>query len=131
MEAKKYSKLDTLYKYDEETVEELAEAMNEVLELKKRMSYLMDLISNHEDLHQYVWRTKDGLHVPHHKIEEDHFKNILTYLVQSGQSASGALKAEARRRSIELPSGLSERNVKRLVLHHNAKDIFDTDEYGF
>jgi hypothetical protein len=100
---KDYKKLDKSENYDHETVEELAEAMTELKQLNKRMEFLQELINENKELHQFIWGTAEGELLPHHKIEDDHLKNILLHQVRFGRPISKALRNEARRRSIEIP----------------------------
>ena len=100
---KEYKKLTETEKYDEGMVEELTEAMMEKRKLQSRMNYLQELIDEHGKLHQHIWGTADGQLIAHHKIEDDHLKNIMTHLVTGGRRIPKGIKAEARKRGFEVP----------------------------
>jgi len=52
----------------------LADALNEIRELKQRTSQLEQIVQENEDLHQFVWFTADGTTLPIHKIDDDHME---------------------------------------------------------
>lgn len=102
---KEYKKLNKYEEYDKDAAEELAEALTEMHTLGKRLNYLRELVNENPELHTFVWTTAAGESIAIHKIEDDHFKNILQHLVNNNRSISKSLKAEARRRGIEIPEG--------------------------
>lgn len=118
---KDYKKLDKSENYDNETVEELAEAMTELRQLEKRAEYLQELVNENSELHQFIWGTAEGALLPYHKIEDDHFKNILLHLTRHGRTVSKAMRNEARRRKIEIPDSAP------LALRAGLIDIQDED----
>lgn len=106
-EFKNYSKLNKYESYDVDAARELAEAMNEARMLKARLEVLKDLFHENTELHAFVWTTSDGVSKCLQDIEDDHFKNILAYIVGAGRKISKSLKAEANRRTVELPTSAS------------------------
>lgn len=101
---KQYKKLDKYQDFDQEAAEEYAEAVNELRELSKRAETLRDLLVENEELKSFVWTTAEGLTIALHKIEEDHFKNILLHIVNRGDQVPRAIKAEAHKRGLDIPS---------------------------
>lgn len=104
MMSKEYKKLVKTIEYDHESVDELVEAMSELRDLRSRAATLEQLIAENKELHPFIWITGDGEIKAHHNIDDDHLKNILTHLVQTGYSISKELKSEARRRNIPVPA---------------------------
>jgi hypothetical protein len=113
MALKEYKKLNKFEEYDQEAAEELAEALTEIHELGKRVNQLQELVNENPELHTFVWTTADGKSIAIHKIEDDHFKNILQHLVNNGRSIGRSLRAEARRRGIEIPDGYASISLSR------------------
>jgi hypothetical protein len=101
---KQYTKLNKYESYDVEAARELAEAMNEARELKARLDQLQDLFHENTELHAFVWTTADGKSQCLQDIEDEHFQNILAYIVGAGRKISKSLKAEAARRNVALPT---------------------------
>lgn len=98
--AKEYDKLRREYDYDETAVEQYAEALMELSILEARIHELQGLLNDNEELSQFVWRTKEGQVLAHHKIESDHLQNIADHLASRGVEPSDALKAHMRKRGI-------------------------------
>lgn len=103
MSENKYSKLDKSIDYDEEAVEQLAAALNEVTELERKVADLKELINENKELHQFVWRTAENEVLALHKIEDDHLNNILAHQVRVGRPISKAIRSEARKRGLLVP----------------------------
>lgn len=101
---REYSKLDKTVDYDHAAVEELAQALNEIVILETRATYLREIVNDNKKLHPFIWTTAEGVASAIHKLEEDHFNNILTQIIERGGNISTALKSEARRRGIVVPT---------------------------
>jgi hypothetical protein len=144
----KYHKLKLKNDYDQEAAEQLADAMNEVRRLQA-------LIDDNEELRPYVWTTADGRSAALHKLEDDHLKNIMTWIVNvNGVAVPRAIKAEALKRGFPIPRlpksspTLNPAELPRLLSemhnYHNAivngdvqaqqllmkSHIIDADDYG-
>lgn len=104
---KNYTLLDKSATYNKKAVEQLAEAMNELVELEERQSYLKDLIAENSELYKFVWQTAEKKNIAFHDIEEEHFANILTHLRDTGRPYSREIQAEAKRRKVKLPANLA------------------------
>ena len=104
MEYKTYNKLDKYQTYDKEAAEELATALNELVELKARTAFLEDLIAESSDLSPFVWTTLEGKTIALHDIDDDHLKNILAHLARNGRTIGKAIQAEATRRGFTIPT---------------------------
>lgn len=104
--AKEYTKLNKVDDYDREAAEELAEALNEINDLEVRIKHLQTLVNENKKLHKFVWRTAENKVIAIHKLDDDHLKNILQHLMNSGQEPSKALRAEAVNRSVPLPTSV-------------------------
>lgn len=100
---KQYKSLEKSNDYDHDRAEEYAEAVMELKSLRSRIDYLDELLDDHSELKEYMWTTKEGVTLPLHKIEDDHLKNIMTYLIDSNKRIPAQIKAEARSRDIEVP----------------------------
>jgi len=102
-EAKQYDKLFSAEIYDKEAAEQLADATNELFQLMQRAQYLEELIKENKKLHIYIWTTADGETRAVHNLDDDHLKNILQWQVNHGQTINKGLKAEARKRNMDIP----------------------------
>jgi hypothetical protein len=122
--AKEYKKLNKYEEYDHETVEELAEAMNELRTLERRANVLKELIGENQELSPFVWTTAEGVSMALHDIADDHFKNILTHINNRMREIPKSLKAEANRRGFELPDSRKS-TVLELYATHEAFDDED------
>ena len=100
---KEYNKLEGS-DYDKEKVEELAEAMNELVAITCRVDYLNELVDENKDLHKFVWRTLKGEFIANHMIKDDHLKNIMIHCLNRGGDIPKCIKAEARRRGFTVPT---------------------------
>ena len=105
---KDYKKLDKADNYDSEAATELAEALNEAREVNARLNYLHEIINDNRELHAFIWTTAAGKAIAFRDIEDDHFVNILQHIVTGGRTISKNLKAEARRRGVDLPLGRAD-----------------------
>lgn len=118
---KQYTKLNKYEEYDKEAAEQLAEAMNEAREIADRLTVLKDMFAENPDLHSFVWTTADGVSSAIHKIEDEHFENILNHIVGQRRQISKSLKAEARRRNVALPTNAI--SARRLLTARDANLI--------
>lgn len=101
---KKYEKLNKFESYDKEAAEELAEVLMEMQTLNSRLEYLKELVDENKELHAFIWGVADGKMIPMHKIEDEHLKNIMTHLLNTGRKISKPIQAEARKRGFEVPT---------------------------
>lgn len=130
---RQYKTLEKSNDYDHERAEEYAEAVMELKSLNSRREYLQELLGDHEELKEYMWTTKEGVTLPLHKIENDHLKNIMGYIIEQNRKIPAQVKAEARSRNIEVPD---DSNVGVYTLGPIAKamannrlgSIFDYEE---
>ena len=127
--AKDYKKLNKFEDYDKEAAEELAEALNEVNELDVRIGNLRELVNENQELHPFVWRTAENKAIAIHKIEDDHFKNILQHIVNGSRTISKALRGEARKRDVALPT--SYQSISRSGQNMIEAEIVDFDNIPF
>lgn len=127
---KSYSELEKTYEYDKKKATVLAEALTEAIELKLRLQELERLIKLNSNLKKFIWGTAGGKAVAFHDIEDDHLKNILTYLPAHGRETPDALKAEARSRGFPLPEETN--TAYRLVAgkKFNGVEVYEVDEDG-
>lgn len=100
---KKYESLVPKNEYDREKAETLAEAMTELVQIKKRKKYLEDLLTENRELKPFLWTSMDGRVQALHAIDEAHFRNVINFLVIKGRSISKEIRAEAASRGIEVP----------------------------
>lgn len=124
---KKYEGLEKTFEYDKPKATLLAEATSELVEVLKRKAELERLIKLNGSLKKFLWGTADGKVVAFHDIEDDHLKNILTYLPAHGRDIPEALKSEARTRGFEIP----DTNAQfKLVAGRKFADVevFEVDE---
>lgn len=119
----KYSKLQAVNNYDKELVEQLAEAITEIAELEARIVYLKDLCREHVDLTRFIWTTRDGKRIPFHKLEDDHLKSILPYILSTGGKVPKELRAEAMSRNIQAPVSTVVTN-RRVI----EAEVIDSEE---
>lgn len=124
---KKYSELEKTYDYDKKKATVLAEALTEAIELKLRLDELERLIKLNGNLKKFIWGTAGGKAIAFHDIEDDHLKNILSYLPANGREIPDALKAEARSRGFSIPD---ENTTMRLVAgkKYNGVEVYEVDE---
>lgn len=103
-DTKKYAKLMGAVDYDLEAAEQMADALNEIDEMKLRMAQLEQLVNENPDLHQFVWRTqKEGVFAIHN-IDDDHLSNIMLHLLRRGQAIPRAIRGEAMKRELTIPA---------------------------
>ena len=124
---KNYSELEKTYDYDKKKATVLAEAVSELVEVKKREAELERLIKLNNPLKKYLWGTADGKVIAFHDIEDDHLKNILTYLPANNRETPDALKAEARSRGFELPAVTAQFKLVAGKKFANI-DVFEVSE---
>lgn len=127
---KKYEELEKTYDYDKKKATILAEAVSELVEVKKREAELERLIKLNSGLKKYLWGTADGKVIAFHDIEDDHLKNILTYLPANNRTTPDALKAEARSRGIALPDENAQFKLVAGKSFSNV-DVFEVDENDY
>jgi hypothetical protein len=123
--AKEYKKLNKVEDYDREATEELAEALNEIVELERRTDQLRELVNENEALHPFVWRTAENVSIAVHKLEDDHLRNILQHLVNHSRPISKAIRSEARSRFIDIPTGYKSMSLSGRVLGAGASSTDD------
>ena len=124
---KKYSELEKTYDYDKKKATVLAEAVSELVEVKRREEELTRLIKLNGSLKKFLWGTADGKVIAFHDIEDDHLKNILTYLPAHDREIPEALKAEARSRGLELPPEGAQFKLVAGKRFANV-EVFEVDE---
>lgn len=127
---KKYTELEKTYDYDKKKATVLAEAVQELVEVKKREAELERLIKLNGSLKKYLWGTADGKVIAFHDIEDDHLKNILTYLPAHGREIPDPLKAEARSRGLELPAEGAQFKLVAGKKFANV-EVFEIDEEDY
>jgi len=126
-DTKKYAKLLGKVDYDHEAVEQLADALNEIRELKQRTSQLEQIVQENEDLHQFVWFTADGTTLPIHKIDDDHMENIMLHLLRTGRAIPRAIRGDAIQRGLTIPASVpvdwEDDTMRRLNSRLDRSDI--------
>lgn len=100
---KKYESLQPKNEYDREKAETLAEAMTELVTIKKRKKYLETLLAENKELKPFLWESMDGRVQALHTIEAAHFENIIHFLILKGRKISRAVRAEAAARGVDIP----------------------------
>lgn len=129
--SKKYAKLAGKVDYDHEAAEQLADALNEIASLELRVNQLKQLVEENEELHQFVWRSADGV-VALHNIGDDHLGNIMLHLLRARRAIPRAIRGEAMHRGIVIPAtvpvGWDDEDLKysarrRLELNTDRKDV--------
>lgn len=100
---KKYESLVPKNEYDHEKAETLAEAMTELVQIKKRKNYLESLLAENRELQPFLWASLDGKVQALHAMDEGHFRNVINFLVLKGRSISKEIRAEAATRGVEVP----------------------------
>lgn len=127
----KYAKLAGAVDYDHEAAEQLASALNEIVELELKAEQLKQLVKENEELHQFVWRSQDGV-VALHNIGNDHLGNIMLHLLRAGRAIPRAIRGEAVKRGVVIPAtvpvGWSDEDLeysakRRLELSTDRKDV--------
>lgn len=128
----KYAKLAGAVEYDHEAAEQLASALNEIVELELKSEQLKQLVKENEELHQFVWRTADNITVALHNIGNDHLGNIMLHLLRAGRAIPRAIRGEAIKRGIVIPAvvpvGWTEDDLeysaqRRIALSTDRKDV--------
>lgn len=99
----KYAKLAGKVDYDHEAAEQLASALNEITELTLKVKQLEQLVNENPELHQFVWRSQDGV-VALHNIGDDHLGNIMLHLLRHGRAIPRAIRGEAMHRGLVIPA---------------------------
>lgn len=117
---KKYESLQPKNDYDHEKAEVLAEAMTELVAIKKRKNYLEGLLKENRKLKPYLWTSLDGRVQALHAIDEGHFKNILTHIASRRMIIPKEIRAEAASRGIDIPESYTP-----------ECDDFDYDDYDW
>lgn len=100
---KKYESLVPKNEYDREKAETLAEAMTELVQIKKRKKFLENLLTENRELQPFLWASMDGRVQALHTIDDGHFRNVINFLVIKGRTISKEIRAEAASRGIEVP----------------------------
>ena len=99
----KYTKLLGAVAYDHEAAEQLADALNEITALELRADQLRQIVNENNDLHQFVWRTADGISMAIHTIDNAHLQNIMLHNLRNGRGISRAIRGEAIKRGLTIP----------------------------
>lgn len=100
---KKYAKLAGKVEYDHEAAEQLADALNEIATLEQKVNQLRQLVNENTELHQFVWRSNDGV-LALHNIGDDHLGNIMLHLLRERKAIPRAIRGEAMHRGIVIPA---------------------------
>lgn len=103
---KKYTKLMGAVDYDHEAAEQLADALNEINQLKLRQAQLEQLVSENPELHQFVWHTLHEGVLALHNIEDDHLTNIMMHLLRTHRAIPRSIRNEAVGRGLTVPATL-------------------------
>lgn len=101
----KYAKLAGKVDYDHEAVEQLAAALNEITELELKVTQLRQLAEENQELHQFVWRSENGV-IAIHDIGNDHLGNIMLHLLRSNRAIPRAIRGEAVARGVVVPAAV-------------------------
>ena len=125
MSDKKYTKLLGAVDYDHEAAEELAEALNEIDNLERRVTELKQLVQENEELHQFVWRTAPGKVIALHNIDDEHLSNIMLHLLRNNRAINRAIRGEAMKRSLVIP------RVVDIDWGKNDLAVIEAGEAGF
>lgn len=127
VKAKEYKLLNRDEEYNHEAAEELAEALTEMTTLHRRVNVLAELVKENDDLHPFIWTTAEGTSIAVHKLDDDHLTNILKHLFTNGRKISKALRAEARKRNIEIPETSFDTGVRLLGGGQTFDDVHNED----
>ena|SRR5690606_33160617 len=128
-EPKEYKKLKKKFDYDKEQAEEYAEAMTELNALKARVVQLQSLLAeNADELEKFMWTTSNGVVKAHHQIDDDHLKNILQHLLDTGRKPSKALAAEMESRGMQVPA-YSTKYILDLLSDEEMEDMRNDGYY--
>ncbi len=99
----KYTKLNAVDREDIEKIREYAEAMNDYLALKRQMDYVQQILNDNQELRGSIWTTEAGVARAITDLEDDHLKNISSYLAGRGQS-NARIRKEYIKRFGEAPA---------------------------
>lgn len=124
---KDYRGLHRTYEYDKPKATLLAEAMTELVTLKKREKYLQNLLAENSNLKPFLWGSMDGRVQAIHDIPDDHLKNILKFLPANGREVPKEIKAEALSRGFEVSDEVNPRAYTAQL----ASGIDDFDDEWF
>ena|ERR1044071_3092301 len=128
----KYARLFGRVDYDHEAAEQLAEALNEIATLERRANQLKQIVAENEELHDFVWRSGDGETgqrvIAIHNLEDGHLSNIMMYLLRHDRAIPRAIRGEAIRRNLVIPTTVSidwtdELEPKRIARAKDRRDI--------
>lgn len=100
---KEYKILDGIQEENIDQLREFAEAMTELISLKRRMDYLEDLVEEHCELRPLIWTTQEGISKPISDLDDGHLKNIIPYLSHRGANNNRIAK-EYQKRFGEMPA---------------------------
>lgn len=131
MAATKYDKLEQAYDYDHDAVKQLVEAMKELQDIRSREAYLSQIIKENEKLHPFVWYTAEGEILAHDDIEDDHLKNIMQHLLDTGRPISRELRAEAHKRSIPVPQKGINHLYRTKAITQRAIDDYNNEDLSY
>lgn len=102
-DSKKYGKLLGAADYDHEAAEQLADALNEIVEHEQRAGQLKQIVEENKELHQFVWRQANGEVIAICNLEDDHLSNIMLHLLRTGHAVPRAIRGEAMKRNLVIP----------------------------
>lgn len=123
MQFKKYESLMPKNEYDRDKAETLAEAMTELVAIRKRKAYLETLLDENAELKPFLWASIDGRVQALHAIDEGHFRNIIQFLILKGRAISKEVRAEAAVRGIDIPDGYASDDERFLDDDDNNIDF--------
>lgn len=124
---REYKLLNREENYNHEAAEELAEALTEMSQLHRRISTLAELVKENDDLHPFIWTTAEGKSIAVHTLEDEHLTNILQHLFTNGRKINKVLRAEARKRGIEIPETSFDAGVRLLGGGQSFDDVHHDD----
>lgn len=97
-----YKDLRKTFDYDKDKTVRLAQAINEVVELKKRIAYLEKLVDDNTELHPFIWRTAENKAIALHEIEDSHLENVIRYMARNERYIKDEIVAEAESRGMDV-----------------------------
>jgi hypothetical protein len=101
---KKYGKLLSTADYDHEAAEQLADVINEIASLDGRINQLKQLVSENQELLDFVWRTAAGQTLALHQVDDEHLSNIMMHIIRRKAAVPRAIRGEAMRRNLVIPA---------------------------
>ena len=107
---KQYTKLDAIENENLEKVREFAELMNELFTIETRRRYLLGIMEENDELRSSIWTTQEGVSKAISDLDDDHLRNIVTYLNGRSQTNTRIRKEYQKRFGVapELPAPIEE-----------------------